>query len=73
MPPLDQDVVYLQYLGTSTLETEFGVYQIELGEMLIVPRGVSQRTIGSADALRWAIYYRDPVKANVEVDRPHLD
>src|SRR5215813_13176352 len=43
----DEDVVYLQYQGTSTVETEFGVYALAPGEMLIVPRGISQRSIGS--------------------------
>jgi mannose-6-phosphate isomerase-like protein (cupin superfamily) len=70
---VDQDVAYLQYQGKSTVETEYGVFQIESGEMLVVPRGVSQRTIGSSDCLRWALYYRDPVRPGVDVENPTSD
>lgn len=59
---VDQDVAYLQYRGKSTIETEYGTFEIDSGEMLLIPRGVTQRTIGSPDCLRWALYYRDPVR-----------
>lgn len=67
---VDQDVAYLQYQGRSTVETEHGVFQIESGEMLVIPRGVSQRTIGSPDCLRWALYFRDPFRPGVDVNNP---
>jgi mannose-6-phosphate isomerase-like protein (cupin superfamily) len=69
----DQDVIYFQYQGTSTVETEFGVYEIKSGEMLLIPRGISQRTIGSPDCLRWALYYKDPVGFGVDIDNPTLE
>jgi mannose-6-phosphate isomerase-like protein (cupin superfamily) len=67
---VDQDIAYLQYRGKSTVETEHGVFEIESGEMLLIPRGISQRTIGSPDCLRWALYYREPVQPGVDVDNP---
>jgi hypothetical protein len=70
---VDQDVVYFQYTGTSTVQTEFGSFTIGSGDVLIVPRGIAQRTIGSADCLRWALYYRDPVGPGVDVDNPTLN
>jgi len=70
---VDQDVAYLQYQGKSTVETEYGVFEIESGEMLLVPRGASQRTIGSPDCLRWALYYRDPVRLGVDLDNRTSD
>jgi mannose-6-phosphate isomerase-like protein (cupin superfamily) len=67
---VDQDVAYLQYSGSSTVETEHGIFEIVSGEMLVIPRGTSHRTIGSNDCLRWALYYRDPVKPGVQVEQP---
>jgi len=67
---VDQDVVYFQYLGTSTVETQFGTHTIAPGQMLIIPRGIAQRTIGSVDSLRWAFYYRDPVQPGVDLANP---
>jgi hypothetical protein len=70
---VDQDVVYFQYQGRSTIQTEFGSIDLEPGEMGIIPRGVSQRTIGSPDSLRWALYYADPVKPGIPVDNPTME
>lgn len=67
---VDQDVAYFQYQGKSTVETECGTFEIESGEMLLVPRGIAQRTIGSPDCLRWALYYREPVRPGVDINNP---
>ncbi len=34
---VDSDMVYFQFCGESTVETEFGVYDMEPGEVMLVP------------------------------------
>jgi quercetin dioxygenase-like cupin family protein len=50
---VDADIIYFQFCGTTTLETEFGVYEMRPGEVLLVPGGISHRSIGTADSLRY--------------------
>ena len=50
---IDADMVYFQFCGNSTLETEFGVYEMEPGEVMLVPGGIAHRSIGRNDSLRY--------------------
>ena len=50
---VDSDIIYFQFCGKTTLETEFGVYEMTPGEVLVVPGGISHRSIGSNDSLRY--------------------
>jgi mannose-6-phosphate isomerase-like protein (cupin superfamily) len=50
---VDCDIVYFQFCGNTTVETEFGVYELEPGEVLLVPGGISHRSIGRNDSLRY--------------------
>ena len=50
---IDSDMVYFQFCGNSTVETEFGVYQLEPGEVMLVPGGIAHRSIGRNDSLRY--------------------
>jgi len=50
---VDADIIYFQFAGTTTLETELGVYEMTPGEVLLVPGGISHRSIGTADGLRY--------------------
>ena len=50
---IDSDVVYFQFCGNSTVETEFGVYEMEPGEVMLVPGGIAHRSIGRNDSLRY--------------------
>ena len=44
---VDADIIYFQFSGTTTLETEFGVYEMTPGEVLLVPGGISHTLPGS--------------------------
>jgi quercetin dioxygenase-like cupin family protein len=50
---VDADIIYFQFCGKTTLETEFGVYEMTPGEVLLVPGGTAHRSIGTADSLRY--------------------
>jgi mannose-6-phosphate isomerase-like protein (cupin superfamily) len=50
---IDSDMVYFQFCGNSTVETEFGVYEMEPGEVMLVPGGIAHRSIGRNDSLRY--------------------
>jgi hypothetical protein len=50
---VDSDMVYFQFCGNSTVETEFGVYEMNPGEVMLVPGGIAHRTIGRNDSLRY--------------------
>src|SRR5258705_1103279 len=50
---IDSDLVYFQFCGNSTVETEFGVYEMEPGEVMLVPGGIAHRSIGRNDSLRY--------------------
>ena len=50
---IDADMVYFQFCGNSTLETEFGVYEMEPGEVMLFPGGIAHRSIGRNDSLRY--------------------
>src|SRR4026207_749663 len=46
-------MVYFQFCGGSTVETEFGVYEMEPGDVMLVPGGIAHRSIGRDDRLRF--------------------
>ncbi|MGN6718432.1 MAG: hypothetical protein ACTHLX_13675, partial [Candidatus Binatia bacterium] len=50
---VDSDMVYFQFCGNSRVETEFGVYEVEPGEVLLVPGGIAHRSVGRNDSLRY--------------------
>ena len=50
---VDADIIYFQFCGTTTVETELGVYELTPGEVMLVPGGVAHRSIGTADSLRY--------------------
>ena len=50
---VDCDMIYFQFCGNTTLETEFGVYEMTPGEVILVPGGIAHRSIGRNDSLRY--------------------
>jgi mannose-6-phosphate isomerase-like protein (cupin superfamily) len=58
----DYDTLYFQFAGRTTIETEFGVFEQQSGELLLVPEGVAQRSTGSADSLRLFAYLHEPIE-----------
>lgn len=58
---IDFDEVIVQFAGASRVETEMGVYDLAPGEVLMVPRGISQRSVGDRDSLRMLVCIHDGV------------
>ena len=46
-------MVYFQFCGSSKVETEFGVYEMEPGDVMLVPGGIAHHSIGRNDSLRY--------------------
>jgi quercetin dioxygenase-like cupin family protein len=52
---VDMDTIYFQFCGTTHLETEFGVYDMVPGDLMMIPAGIAHRSTGKSDSLRvWA-------------------
>ena len=66
---VDCDMVYFQFCGNTTVETEFGVYEMEPGEVMLVPGGISHRSIGRNDSLRYFCLNREAVDYVLDEDK----
>jgi mannose-6-phosphate isomerase-like protein (cupin superfamily) len=60
---IDFDDVLFQFAGTSTVESEMGRDEIGPGEMLVIPRGLAHRSVGSADCLRMFVRLHEPISS----------
>jgi mannose-6-phosphate isomerase-like protein (cupin superfamily) len=58
---VDCDMIYFQYCGRTTVETEFGVFEMRPGDLLLVPGGISHRSTGTADSLRYFCLTHEPI------------
>lgn len=65
----DFDTILVQFVGISTIETGFGVFELRPGETLLVPAMVAHRTTGTPNCRR--IEYR--VRELVTVHLPHAE
>src|SRR5207248_350748 len=59
---LDSDMIYFQFAGHTTLETELGVYEMDPGDLVLVPASVAHRSVGTADSLRYFCQTVDPIE-----------
>ena len=50
---IDADMIYFQFCGATTVETEMGVFEMAPGELLLIPGGIAHRSIGHGDSLRY--------------------
>ena len=57
----DFDEVLIQFCGTSHVESEFGKFDLAMGEVLVIPGGVSYRSTGAGDCLRMVLDLHEPV------------
>ncbi len=60
------DELWLQFRGHATNETEWGIHELDPGEMGYVPRGIAHRITGGPGFLRYVLYFRHPM-------HPHVD
>jgi mannose-6-phosphate isomerase-like protein (cupin superfamily) len=59
---LDFQTVYFQFAGNTTLETEYGIVEMQPGDLTLIPEGIAHRGTGTADSLRWYFHLREPVQ-----------
>lgn len=57
---VDFDTVFFQFCGRTTIETEFGEYEMAPGELMFIPEGIAHRSTGTADSLRWFAWANEP-------------
>lgn len=50
---VDADIIYFQFSGTTTVETELGIHEMTPGDVLLVPGGIAHRSIGKSNSLRY--------------------
>src|SRR5215467_16387588 len=61
----DHDVIYLQFSGRSTIESESGVVEVAPGEIVLVPAAISHRSTGSDECLRVRVATQEYVTEGV--------
>jgi quercetin dioxygenase-like cupin family protein len=66
---IDADMIYFQFCGSTTLETEFGVFEMAPGEVVLVPGGIAHRSTGTADSLRYFCQSYDPMDYVMDEDQ----
>lgn len=63
---MDDDEIWFQFRGHAVNDTEWGVHELEAGEMGYVPRGIAHRITGGAGFLRYVFYFRHPMYPQVD-------
>ena len=66
---VDADVIYFQFSGNTTIESEFGVYEMEPGEILLMPNGTSHRSTSQNHSLRYFCETYEPIDYVMDDDQ----
>ena len=64
----DFDAIYVQYSGTSVIDTEYGPLAVRPFQAAHIPAGVAHRTTGEPDCMRLALLSRVPVDVAIDTD-----
>ena len=63
---VDFDLLFYQWAGNTTYETEYGIFDAQCGDLILIPAGVAHRGDGSADSLRLFAQVKEPVAVLIE-------
>jgi mannose-6-phosphate isomerase-like protein (cupin superfamily) len=63
---MEDDEIWFQFRGHATNDTEWGVHELDPGEMGYVPRGIAHRITGGEGFLRYVLYFRHPMYPQVD-------
>ncbi len=63
---MDDDEIWFQFRGHAKNDTEWGVHELDPGEMGYVPRGIAHRITGGEGFLRYVLYFRHPMYPQVD-------
>jgi len=66
---VDMDMIYFQFSGNTTIESEFGVYEMEPGEVLLMPNGTSHRSTSKGPSLRYFCETYEPIDYVMDDDQ----
>ncbi len=64
----DFDEVLFQWSGRTTVETEFGVFEMRPADLMLIPSGVAHRSIGAENSLRLYAHVQEPLDALITED-----
>ena len=67
---MDDDEIWFQFRGHATNDTEWGVHELDAGEMGYVPRGIAHRITGDPGFLRYVFYFRHPMYPQADSSGP---
>jgi len=67
---MDDDEIWFQFRGHATNDTEWGVHELDPGEMGYVPRGIAHRITGGEGFLRYVFYFRHPMHPQADSSGP---
>lgn len=60
------DESIFQFAGTCRVETEMGTETLVPGDVLLVPRGISHRSVGDANALQQIVLHKSQIKETMD-------
>jgi mannose-6-phosphate isomerase-like protein (cupin superfamily) len=69
----DHDLIFFQFCGRSTIESECGVVELEPGETVLIPAAISHRSTGKEECLRVRIATRERVNLGVNPEKPLVE
>jgi hypothetical protein len=64
----DFDAIYVQYSGTSVIDTEYGQLTVRPFQAAHIPAGIAHRTTGEPDCMRLAVLSTEPVEVVIGAD-----
>ncbi len=64
---MEDDEIWFQFRSHAVNDTEWGVHELDAGEMGYVPRGIAHRITGWPGFLRYVFYFRHPMYPQVDV------
>lgn len=66
----DFDSFYVQFVGSSRVESELGAVELVPGEIVLIPAGISHRSTAQGESLRLRVMSKESVQLGVDPDRP---
>ena len=67
----DGEEIWFQFRGHGTNDTEWGIHELDAGEIGYVPRGIAHRITGDENFLRFNLYFRRLMRPNADASSHH--
>jgi mannose-6-phosphate isomerase-like protein (cupin superfamily) len=66
----DYDIVFVQFSGSSAIESEYGAVELEPGEIALIPAGIAHRSTAKGECLRLRVMSKETVNLGVDPEKP---